>query len=254
MIFLSRTKIKQILKKAFPFLRYRWHFIKAFNKLKSLSFSKIRHFLYYKRSERVAQKDLSQEIFLRNKCKFMIEPLNELNKNAVREYINEETRNDLHSLRIRHHYINTYNGFIAFFQGNVVGHLWWWSYKSNPKPPDEFLFYNLKIEKDTVYLYDFDIASPYRGGGGAIDFLTRSFFELKKLGYKRTVGVHDPKNLAARWTYKVIGEKDIKTINVHIFLNTLVYYDKAIFLKKWYKDDPCTSRMLLSFRKIFKNL
>jgi GNAT superfamily N-acetyltransferase len=246
-------KIKRFLKRTLPFIRYRWYIYEVFKKLPHLSFAKVRHLFYYRRSEKVGQKDLSQEISIPKNCKLEIEPLNELNKIAVREFAEKNHNNDLHSLRIRHYYINTYNGFIASLQGNIIGHIWWWAYNCNPKPPDEFMFYNLKLGKDGVYLFDFYIAPQYRGGGSAIEFMTRIFFGLRKLGYSRTSGVHDPNNLAARWTYKVVGEKDAKTINMHIFFNSIVYYDKAIFLKKWDVPDPCTSRMLLSFRKIFKS-
>lgn len=248
---LNLAKIRLFLKKCFPFIRYRWYVYDALKKIPYPSFTEVRHFLYYKRSEKVGQKDLSQEISLTKNCKLEIEPLSKSNRNAVREFADQNHNNDLHSLRIRQYYINTYEGFIASIRGEIIGHIWYWAYNHNLKPPEEFRFYNLKLGKEGVYLFDFYIAPEYRGGGNAIEFLSRFFLELKKLGYSRTAGVHNPNNLAARWTYKVVGEKDAKTLNMHIFFNTIAYYDKAIFLKKWRQDDPCTSRMLLSFRSIF---
>ena len=247
MAFLNKTKIKEYIKNVFPFVKYRWQIYEFYKRHPCLSPRNI----YYRRSEKIGQKDLTQMIPEPKNCKFVLEPLCDSNRDAVRAFADKYHFQDAHSNRIRHGYINTYRGVIAMMGEVVIGHMWYWAEDHGIRPPEELVFYNLDLGKNGVYLFDFYIAPEYRGSKNSIDFMTLSFLELKKQGYARTSGVHDPNNLAARWTYKVVGEKDAGPVNMYIFLNTVVYYDKAIYLKKRGQPDPCTSRKLFSFRKSF---
>jgi len=236
------SKIKQSLKQAFPFIKYRWR-IYAF-------FLAVKHFIYYRSQEIVCQKDLSQIINIGNH-KLEIEPINETNKNTLREFVEKNYNKNMYKNWPEYFYKNNYKGFIAMLYGKIIGYIWWWNNDNSMKPPPEIIFYNIKLDKDNVYMFNFFIAPQYRGGGNAIEFMTRVFSELKKLGYNWTTGIVGPNYLPARWTYNIVGYKDIKTITGrHIFFGRIAYLEKAIFIKNspMHHYHPFEHRLLFSFR------
>jgi GNAT superfamily N-acetyltransferase len=255
------ARIKQFVRRTLPFVKYRWRIYAFFTKVTHFNkyrwriyaaLKKVKLLFYHRFLEIRNKNDLSQEIALTRDCKLEIETINESNRDAVAEFGGKYYIKNLYKKWTRYYYKNNYKGFVASLQGNIIGYLWWWSNSSSDKLPIELNFYDLRLEKNEVYMADCFIAPKYRGSGNAIEFINRVSLELKKLGYTQATGVYVADNLPAKWTYKVLGYNNIEYFVIHIFLNCIVYNEKAIFLKNPLQPyNPFALRMFLSFRNIF---
>jgi len=239
------AKIKQFIKRIFPFIKYRWHIYEAFKKFL--------YFLYHRSPELLTQKDLLQKVNFSIKYKLKIETVNETNRVALVEFAEKNYNKNMYRNWVHCFFKNHYDGFIAYFQGKIIGYIWWWADNRITKPPPEVIFYNINLENGGVYGFNFFIAPQYRGSGNAIEFLSRVFLELKKCGYNRISGIHGRNYLPADWIYKIVGFKEIKSLSWHNFFNRIAYYEKAVFIKNSLRHTfyPFEYRLICSFRNIF---
>jgi len=238
MISLISGQTKQFIKRAFPFTRYRWRIYA------------LKHFIYHSSQETLCQKDFSQIINI-PKFKLEIETVNESNRDTLTEFVVNNYNKNMYRNWISYFYKNNYNGFVASLNRNIIGYIWWWANDKSTKPPPEINFYNIKLKKDDVYMFNFFIAPQYRGKGNAIEFMSMVFSELKKIGYNRTTGIVGSNYLPARWTYRVVGYKDIRSVTKrNFFFSRISYLEKAIFIKNfaWHPYYPFEYHMIFSFR------
>lgn len=236
---LYSANIKPLIKRVFPFIKFRWLIYETCSNSKP--------YFYYKFTRVVSKRDLSQEINLNSSNKLVIESINELNKDTLIKLAKKDY-NKIDRNWWDRYYKENYNGFIAKLKDEIIGYVWW--VNSDMKKPREVFFNNIKLEKGDTYGFNFFIVPQYRGDGNSVEFLNKVFFELKKLGYSSNFGFVDVHNLSARWTYRIVGFKDIKTSTSYVFLNLIAYHNKAIFVKNFLKHPYYQSgyRLLLSLR------
>ncbi|MFC1645687.1 hypothetical protein ACFL2Y_00715 [Candidatus Omnitrophota bacterium] len=155
--------------------------------------------------------------------------------------------------RLNDYFENNYDGFIAFFEDEIIGYSWWVdnSTKTRRKTPDLTLF-GIELKDGDVYGFDFFIAPKFRGKHNSIEFMCKTNSIFRKLGYKRLFGYVDLNNTSARWIYKLIGFKDAKKIIQHRFFYFVLVINKTIFFKTsgWYLYYPYYYRAVFPFKKI----
>lgn len=239
MKWLHSNKIKPFIKRIFPFVKFRWRIYSFFIKIKP--------FFYNRFTYIITQDDLSQNIVFGTSEKLKMECINKSNKDIVIKF-GEENYNRIYKSWWNIYFKNNYNGFIAKLNGNIIGYVWW--VNSNMKHPPEVVFYNIKLRKDEVYGFNFFIAPRYRGRGNAFEFMNQYTLELKKLGFKRRIGIVAADNSTARWIYKVMEHKEMKSATSKVFFNLIAYCEKALFIKNLFSHANYHSgyRRLLSFR------
>jgi ribosomal protein S18 acetylase RimI-like enzyme len=239
---LSLENIKSLVNRTFPFIQYRW---KIYATIK-----KIFPYIYSRRTEICSQNHLNEKLLSVSNPKLKIEIVNESDNEAFREFGKKKYNNEKFFNKLEKYYWkNKYRVFIATFQENIIGFVSCWA-NDNLNPPPELIFYNIRLKQNEIYMADLFIAPQYRGGGKALEFLKRVFLELKNEGYNKTMGIVNSNNISAKWTYKLLGYQDTKTYKVHIFFNSLIYNDSAIFIKNpFHKYNPSILRLLWNFRK-----
>ncbi len=220
---LYSTKLKPFIKRIFPFIIYRWHIYAALRTIKP--------FVYHRVLQIISEKDLTQDVSLGKNNKLEIEAINESNRESLKDFIKNNFDKNTYRYWLRYEHINNYNGFIGSINGNIIGYVFSWDKNNGIKPPLDIFLYNIKLKKNEVYMFNFLVADQYRGSGNAIEFTNKVSLYLKKLGYISSKGVCDEKNLPARWTYKIVGQKDIFSLTVYVFLNCIIYCNKSIFFK-----------------------
>jgi GNAT superfamily N-acetyltransferase len=130
---------------------------------------------------------------------------------------------------------NNCNGLIAKLNGEIIGHIWWGNNKMKSNFTNimsKFYTKEIKLAPSETYGFDFFITPKYRGGGHAIEMMNHFFSFLRDLGYERTFGCVPADNLPARWTYKVVGYEEIKTVKVRRFFLFIVSRGNRIFFDK----------------------
>jgi hypothetical protein len=191
--------------------------------------------IYSYNQEIILEKDLnnSTEFYLKDNLKIeRIEKKHLSNLVLLRKEvgIGENT-----SIKELNEYLNNNcNGFIAKLNGKIIGYIWWRDDKMKSSFGNSvFKFYTkeIKLNPHDTYAFDFLISPQYRGSSHAIEFLSKVLITLKKLGYKKNFGYVAACNLPARWTYKLLGYKEIKIVEVIRFFLFIGFRNKKIFFE-----------------------
>jgi GNAT superfamily N-acetyltransferase len=244
-------ELKNILKKLFPFLKYRWRVYEISLPMYE-SIKKATAFIYFRVLEMYGQRDLSQGKPLLEGKKLEIQAVDESNREGLVEFAENNPNTNMYKNWARLYIKNNYNGYIALLQGKIIGYLWWWAPNKLISPPPEMVFYNIELKEREVYMFNMFVAPQYRGGGNAIEFLSHVLKALIKRGYTITKGVHGANYLPARITYMAVGYayKEIKCLVRHTFFRRIVLMESAFFVKNSprHAKYPCEFRLLFSFR------
>lgn len=205
--------------------------------------------LYEHRSHIILQKDLAEEVRFtgsRNN-KIRIQRIEESHFGILKELGERWDYKVLAFAAIHDYFERGYPGFLAFLNGEIIGSIWW--IDGSFDHPD-LLTFNIELEENDMYGFNFFIPPEHRGKANAVEFLHMVFLALKELGYQRFWGVVDPQNISARWLYKLVGFKDIKKISQFRFLHFFLIMDKTIYLKsnRKYVYIPFDFRAVFPFR------
>lgn len=127
---------------------------------------------------------------------------------------------------------NNCDGFIIFLKGDIIGYYWWVDKTTiTRRNRPEAVLFNISLEDDDVFSFNFFIAPEYRGNSNSIEALCNVYSALNKLGYKRVFGVVATNNTKAMWLYKLLSCKEVRRIIIRRFFYFVLFVDKAIFLK-----------------------
>lgn len=116
---------------------------------------------------------------------------------------------------------------IAVKNNNIIGCFWWGDSSSEfEKTVPELSFFRgrINLEMDDAVGVDFFILPEERGGGAALEFYSKTCAVLRELGYNRLFGLVSPENRAARWTYKLLGHVELRTVVVYKVLNYAYFF------------------------------
>lgn len=252
MLSLNSAKIKQFIKRTFPFIRHRWYifdklieFSEKYNKINKLieliGFRRFLKMLIYSQREEIMQVlDMNKVAYPISKCKLNV---HSIERKHVPRLVLFRKQAKIYGIGPDVYLNNGCQGFLAELEGEIIGYAWWGDYRSNyyfdPKGTE---FYIKQIALAPTYAYSFDlfVAPEYRGNGNALEFSRKYILELKALGYERIYVTVHKENIAARWIYKIVGGKDVKKIVVRRFLlfflfkNSKYFFDDGI---KWLCDE-----------------
>ncbi|MFC1708719.1 GNAT family N-acetyltransferase [Candidatus Omnitrophota bacterium] len=203
----------------------------------------------------VLVKDLLEETNCPIDYKLKLQKIEKIHLDALIEF---NSRYDWGTGRISNAKINdyfekNYEGFIAFFEGKIVGYLWWVdnSTKARKSYPHLTLF-GIELKDNDAYGFHYFLAPEFRGKHNATEFMCKVFFDLKDLGYKRFFGIAYTDNISARWLYRFLGFKDVKKIMDHRLFYFVLVVNKTIFIKtrRQYMYYPFHYRVVFPFRNI----
>jgi hypothetical protein len=226
------------------FFDFKNKFVKIKDTYKLLGFTKtlkkvltytIKKIIYRKHIEILLEKDLHENMKLSLEYKLPeITSLERRHLGALEELNKRSDTNRKHLIRVFNDYIkNKSQCFILELKGNIIGYIWCVNNKCGIHSEIiDYKFYRnvLKLKDDEVYLFDALLDPQYRGHHNATEFFLKVFSALKKLGYNRAFGMVLTNNLPARWTYKILGWKDIKKIVERRFFKVFVFKNKKVFL------------------------
>lgn len=224
-IFKRLKKARKRFKEAYKYLGFR-EFLK--------------NALYHRQVEIIIHmKDLNEEAKFCLKNKIEIESLKKMHLHALLDltfpndpyahYDVDEWREWLLT-KFTQFFENDCKGFAARLEGNLIGYSWYWNSKMGSAftfwPEYTIMINMIKIMMKNNDLIGFDLFIDHknRGDGKAIEFVFKSFFVLRHLGYNRLFGWTYAHNRPAMWTYKVIGYKEVKRIVVRRILIFIVFY------------------------------
>ena len=147
---------------------------------------------------------------------------------------------------------NGYSCFIARLKGTVIGYMWWVDNRipaeRNHPHLDRF---GIQLTDHDAYLFNLLIAREFRGDGRADEFLCKIQSELRRMGYKRTLGFVDEENKPARWLYGLHNWKDLKTIRSWTFFSFVMLSKGAVFINnnRWSSPHKFDLRRILPLRR-----
>jgi GNAT superfamily N-acetyltransferase len=130
---------------------------------------------------------------------------------------------------------NDYTCFIARCKGSIIGYVWWCDFNVSSKFHDldvKVIRDTIKLKDDDVYCSDYFISPEYRGGGNSNEFFCKVLSALKEIGYNRALGVVPAQNRAARWTYKIVGYSEIKSIADRRLFTYIVLKDRELYFDR----------------------
>jgi GNAT superfamily N-acetyltransferase len=144
---------------------------------------------------------------------------------------------DIHSksfmIEFEEYQKNNCFGYMARIQGSIIGHIWWADHRMGYefKDPDTmFMRRKLKLNRKDAYLFDYFIAPKSRGGGNSIEFLNKVLLSLRESGYTTIIGCVKEHNFPAKWTYSILGFKNIQKVHIYrLFLFFVIRGDKLFF-------------------------
>lgn len=212
------------------------------NKLRSLKNTykniSIKRFLkksiYTRREEILSIRDLSKKLNfpLRDDLKIQA-----IEKEDLQLLIDFYKKNDQQKLypknRIEKYFVSNCKCFIAKKNDKIIGHAWWGNNKIIFKfddPPLKYACEKIDLKHDDAIGVDFFLIPEERGGGIALDFLSKVQIALNDLGYNRMYGLVNSQNRAARWTYKIIGNNDLETIVIHNLFRYIAIINNRMYL------------------------
>jgi len=185
--------------------------------------------------------------------KIKLQNIQKKHSDLLRRFTEKYENNAEMPIKVTKHYIkNNYSGYIAFIDEQIIGYMWWTNNNVEPKMTiPELLRYGIKLNDEDVYLFDFFIATPFRGGLTAVRVSDVAKKVLKNLGYKRGFAVVRDKYKPARFVYRAIGFNDIKKIVLYEFCSRILYMNKKLYLKttRWHPIHPLDYRLIYSFKK-----
>jgi len=194
----------------------------------------LKHALYVRHEELLIEADLNKVKESSFKDALDILTIKKEQQDFLLEcYRKSNTYELYHENRIKRYFASGCKCFIAMKKDKFIGHIWWGDNKMSFKYCDPALRYvgeTFKLKNNVALAVDFFITPEERGSGTAVEFLSKVWITLNKFGYDRSFGLVQPHNRAARWTYKLLGCIDFKTIVVHRIFNYLVLIDKKLYL------------------------
>lgn len=201
--------------------------------------------IYARSEELMLEKDLSEEATISFKNKLKIQSIEKKHMDVLLKLYKQSGIYDGNPTSyISRYFKNNCKCFIATINNNFIGHIWWGNNKMSfefDDPDFKFIRDEIELKDDDVYMWDFFIVSKERGSGISIELLSKVFLAIKKLGYNRIVGFVPVTEvfIPARWTYKLLGCKEIKRIVVRKFFTFLVFKGKRLYFNREGFNELC---------------
>jgi len=144
---------------------------------------------------------------------------------------------------------NGYRGFAAFVGDALIGYWWWVSNTTDPALTHPCVErFELSLNDDEVFAFDYFIAPEYRDQGAAVKFLSSIYGELAALGYRGVWGSVDADNAPARWVYKLHGNRVVRRTISHEIVSSFLVQGWRVFIRntRWNVTRPFEHRVLFS--------
>jgi len=211
---------------------------KSINLFKELGLRKfLKNFLYAKREEVLTLVDLGSLKVFSSKVPLEIRCLKSTDRTFLHDLYRNNGMDKIYSQeRIDRYFENNYICYLAYKEGKFIGHAWFGNDQMNAKRSDPALRYVKEAfyRTEDILGVDYYILPEERGGGNSLSFMSMVFNALREQGYKRCLGTVHPDNRPARWTYKVLGYKELRTVVIKRIFNYFVAIENRVYFSPHY--------------------
>lgn len=193
----------------------------------------LKHALYVRREEILNEGYLGAPSEYDSRETLVIREIEEKEREVLTSFYEESNLRDLYTEeRIGRYFSNGCKCHVAMKLDRVVGHLWWGGRDLKFKycdPALRFIGDRYNMGKEDIVAVDFFVLPEERGSGTSLEFMSKVWRSLHELGYNRCLGTVAPNNRGARWTYKLLGHRDLRKIVIHRIFNYFVLIDGKLY-------------------------
>jgi len=175
--------------------------------------------------------------------------LDESNLSAFRKFAFDHNLKFKYPRVLNSHIKNGFKCYLATLSDEIIGYNWFTEKQDRPEHNHPHLLrYDIELQKDELYGFDFYISPQHRGGGNSVEFYTVMRFRLKAQGFKKIYGYVDAANRQASWFYKLMGQKEINEVKTCKIFNYFLIMNKRVYLKnnRLFSSRPFDYRPLFS--------
>lgn len=193
----------------------------------------LKHALHFRREEILNEVYLGTSSGFDSRDTLVIREIEKKEREILTRFYEETNLSDLYTEeRIGRYFSNGCRCHVALKRGKIVGHLWWGGRDLKFKycdPALRFIRDRYNLREEDIVAVDFFVLPEERGSGTSLEFMSKVWQSLHGLGYNRCFGTVAPSNRGARWTYKLLGHRDIGKIVIHRIFNYIVFIDGKLY-------------------------